>query len=71
MSGAVHIPVLRDEVVGALNIASGKTFLDGTFGAGGYTTAILEAADCRVVAIERHPAWRRAERALRRPADAA
>ena len=55
MSGAVHIPVLRDEVVGALNIASGKTFLDGTFGAGGYTTAILEAADCRVVAIDRDP----------------
>ena len=55
MSGAVHIPVLRDEVVGALNIADGKTFLDGTFGAGGYTTAILEAADCRVVAIDRDP----------------
>ncbi|MEP6150057.1 MAG: 16S rRNA (cytosine(1402)-N(4))-methyltransferase RsmH, partial [Nisaea sp.] len=55
MSGVVHIPVLRDEVVGALNISDGKTFLDGTFGAGGYTTAILETADCRVVAIDRDP----------------
>jgi 16S rRNA (cytosine1402-N4)-methyltransferase len=55
MSGAVHIPVLRDEVVDALKIADGKTFLDGTFGAGGYTTAILEAANCKVVAIDRDP----------------
>ena len=39
MSGTAHIPVLRDEVVDALKIADGKTFLDGTFGAGGYTRA--------------------------------
>ena len=54
MSGAVHIPVLCDEVVGALNIASGKTFIDGTFGVGGYTSAILKAADCRI-ALDRDP----------------
>jgi 16S rRNA (cytosine1402-N4)-methyltransferase len=55
MSGAVHIPVLCDEVVGALNIASGKTFIDGTFGAGGYTAAILKEVDCRIIAIDRDP----------------
>ena len=55
MSGAVHIPVLCDEVVGALNIASGKTFIDGTFGAGSYTAAILKAVDCRIIAIDRDP----------------
>ena len=55
MSGAVHIPVLCNEVVGALNTAPGKTFIDGTFGAGGYTTAILKAVDCRIIAIDRDP----------------
>ena len=33
-----------------------KSYVDGTFGAGGYTRAILERADCRVVAIDRDPA---------------
>jgi 16S rRNA (cytosine1402-N4)-methyltransferase len=34
---------------------AGETYIDGTFGAGGYTRAILEAAPCRVIAIERDP----------------
>ena len=32
-----------------------KSIIDGTFGAGGYTRAILEAADCRVLAFDRDP----------------
>ena len=40
-----HLPVLVDEVVEALAIAHGETHVDGTFGAGGYTTAMLRARD--------------------------
>ncbi|WP_072396711.1 16S rRNA (cytosine(1402)-N(4))-methyltransferase RsmH [Hyphomicrobium sp. CS1GBMeth3] len=50
-----HIPVLLSEVLQALKPADGETYIDGTFGAGGYSRAILEAADCRVIAIERDP----------------
>ncbi len=50
-----HIPVLLSEVLAELAPAAGETYIDGTFGAGGYTRAILEAADCRVIAIERDP----------------
>lgn len=51
----VHIPVLLTEVVEALAPRDGGVYVDGTFGAGGYTRAILERADCRVVAIDRDP----------------
>ncbi|WP_262694882.1 16S rRNA (cytosine(1402)-N(4))-methyltransferase RsmH [Kordiimonas aquimaris] len=50
-----HIPVLLDEVVTALSPVSGEVYVDGTFGAGGYTRAVLGAADCGVVAIDRDP----------------
>lgn len=52
---ARHIPVLLSEVVASLTPADGETFIDGTFGAGGYTSAILDAADTRVIAIDRDP----------------
>lgn len=52
---ARHIPVMLDEVVTALKPGDGQTFIDGTFGAGGYTSAILGAADTRVIAIDRDP----------------
>ncbi|WP_142848736.1 16S rRNA (cytosine(1402)-N(4))-methyltransferase RsmH [Telmatospirillum sp. J64-1] len=52
---APHIPVLLREVLDALSPRSGGVYLDGTFGAGGYTRAILEAADCKVVAVDRDP----------------
>jgi len=55
MSGAPHIPVLLDEVVTALAPRNGAIFVDGTFGAGGYTKAILAAADCKVFGIDRDP----------------
>jgi len=50
---ARHIPVLLSEVLEALSPKDGGLYLDGTFGAGGYTQAILEAADCYVIAIDR------------------
>lgn len=50
-----HIPVLLSEVLEQLQPAAGETYIDGTFGAGGYTRALLEAAPCRVIAIERDP----------------
>ena len=50
-----HDPVLLDEVIGALQPRDGGAYVDGTFGAGGYTRAILEAANCRVWAIDRDP----------------
>jgi len=49
-----HIPVLRDEVIHGLAIASGETHVDGTFGAGGYTRAMLDAGAI-VYAFDRDP----------------
>jgi 16S rRNA (cytosine1402-N4)-methyltransferase len=48
-----HIPVLASEVLQFLKPHDGGLYVDGTFGAGGYTRAILDAADCRVIAIDR------------------
>ncbi|AWK87508.1 16S rRNA (cytosine(1402)-N(4))-methyltransferase RsmH [Azospirillum thermophilum] len=53
---APHIPVLLAEVIAALSPRDGGVYVDGTFGAGGYTRAILESADCRVWGIDRDPA---------------
>jgi 16S rRNA (cytosine1402-N4)-methyltransferase len=53
MSG--HVPVMLDEVLDALSPRDGARYIDGTFGGGGYTRAILEAADCRVLGIDRDP----------------
>lgn len=50
-----HVPVLLSEVLEQLAPRDGEVYIDGTFGAGGYTRAILEAADTRVIAIERDP----------------
>jgi 16S rRNA (cytosine1402-N4)-methyltransferase len=52
-AGARHVPVLRNEAIEALAPVDGGLYVDGTFGAGGYTTALLAAADCRVVGIDR------------------
>lgn len=48
-----HIPVMLDEVLATLKPADGEIHADGTFGAGGYSKAILEAADCKVIGIDR------------------
>ena len=44
-----HLPVLLDAVVAALAPRDGGADVDGTFGAGGYSAALLAAARCRVV----------------------
>jgi 16S rRNA (cytosine1402-N4)-methyltransferase len=53
--GERHISVLKQEVVQALAPKKGEIFVDATFGAGGYSLAILAAADCTVFAIDRDP----------------
>lgn len=50
-----HIPVLLNEVVESIAPKDGGVYVDGTFGAGGYTRAVLDAADCTVYAIDRDP----------------
>ena len=47
--------MMLNEVLAALSPVDGGVYVDGTFGAGGYSRAILDAADCRVVAIDRDP----------------
>lgn len=51
---APHIPVLLDEVIGALAPAEGKVIVDATLGAGGYTRALLDAG-ATVHAFDRDP----------------
>lgn len=53
---ARHIPVLRSETLGALGLKPGGVYVDGTFGAGGYTSEMLAAfPDIRVHAFDRDP----------------
>lgn len=54
MTPSPHIPVLLDEVVGALDAKPGETMVDGTFGAGGYARALL-ATGAQVIAFDRDP----------------
>jgi 16S rRNA (cytosine1402-N4)-methyltransferase len=54
MSRGPHSPVMLDEVVQALEPGPGKLIVDGTFGAGGYATAFLDAG-AQVVAFDRDP----------------
>lgn len=51
-----HVPVMLAEMLAALAPKDGAIYLDGTFGAGGYTRALLDAAKCDVIAIDRDPA---------------
>lgn len=49
-----HIPVLIDEVLGALAINPGERHVDGTFGAGGYASAMADKG-AKVFAFDRDP----------------
>lgn len=50
-----HLPVMLDEVLRTLAPIEGQVLVDGTFGAGGYTTALLEAGAAHVYAFDRDP----------------
>ena len=63
---APHIPVLLNEVVDAMQPATGKTMVDGTFGAGGYSRALLSKG-ASVIAFDRDPSAARFAAGL--PAD--
>ena len=54
-TGQRHIPVMLREVLATLKPQKGEVYVDATFGNGGYTKAILEAADCKVIALDRDP----------------
>src|ERR1700686_2018278 len=50
---ALHVPVLGRPALEFLNIRDGGVYIDATFGAGGYTRAILSQAECKVIGIDR------------------
>jgi 16S rRNA (cytosine1402-N4)-methyltransferase len=52
---APHVPVLVNEVIAALGVRERETVVDGTFGAGGYTRALLGVGAGRVIAFDRDP----------------
>jgi len=64
-----HVPVLIDEVLAGLAVRDGETYVDGTFGAGGYTRAILDAGAGRVIALDRDPDAIAEGRALEQESD--
>lgn len=56
MAAASHTPVLLNEVIAALAPHDQGVYVDGTFGRGGYTRALLTTAKTRVYGIDRDPA---------------
>jgi len=50
-----HYPVMLPEVLTALSMRGGETCVDGTFGNGGYSEAILKSAECSVIGLDRDP----------------
>lgn len=51
----MHIPVLGVEAVDALEPRDGGLYIDATFGRGGYTTYLLQQANCHVIAFDQDP----------------
>ncbi|MDA7705705.1 16S rRNA (cytosine(1402)-N(4))-methyltransferase RsmH [Rickettsiales bacterium] len=49
----MHKSVLIDQIIDYLQPSDGKNYIDGTFGAGGYSKKILEAANCNILAFDR------------------
>jgi 16S rRNA (cytosine1402-N4)-methyltransferase len=52
---APHIPVLGRQAVDRLNVHDGGVYIDGTFGAGGYSRIILETSGTQIIGIDRDP----------------
>ena len=50
-----HFPVMLPQVLQYLKPKDGETYVDATFGNGGYTEAVLTVANCKVIAIDRDP----------------
>ncbi|MFD2206333.1 16S rRNA (cytosine(1402)-N(4))-methyltransferase RsmH [Kiloniella antarctica] len=50
-----HYSVMLSEIITALAPKDGEIFVDGTFGAGGYSRAIAQQADCKIYGIDRDP----------------
>ncbi|MFV0626692.1 MAG: 16S rRNA (cytosine(1402)-N(4))-methyltransferase RsmH [Alphaproteobacteria bacterium] len=50
-----HIPVMLNEVLSSMKPQKGETYVDATFGNGGYTQALLDSSDCKVISIDRDP----------------
>ncbi len=63
---APHAPVLVNEVVRVLAPKDGAAYVDATFGAGGYSRALLQAAECTIWAIDRDPEAKKHSEALAR-----
>jgi 16S rRNA (cytosine1402-N4)-methyltransferase len=55
VASAQHVPVMVEAVIEVLAPCDGALYVDATFGAGGYSRALLAAANCRVAAIDRDP----------------
>jgi len=62
--GGGHVPVLLDEVLKAAEVRPGQRWIDGTFGRGGHTQALLERG-AQVLGLDRDEAAEEAARALK------
>jgi len=58
VSEVSHVPVLLEEAIAALNVREGETYVDGTFGRGGHSAAILARVGLRgrLLALDQDPA---------------
>ena len=56
MTAAIrHVPVMLNEVLKYLSVKDNETYVDATFGNGGYSEAMLDTAQCKVIALDRDP----------------
>lgn len=55
LAPTLHQPVMLDEVISTLSPKAGGFYIDATFGNGGYSAAILQAANCQLMAIDQDP----------------